>query len=154
MGDRLSAIGCQLSVAYLPTIWEPLLRQLKDLVVQLVPFEMHKRARVECEPRGGSAIPYGAAGTGSPLHGSVRQTVALPEDVDVSSNTRLVFPLSTLRISFSEAGLMPAVNIWRRLRREIFNSCRPEFRYMRGPDPRWREKHAQSSSVLPISRHR
>jgi hypothetical protein len=41
--DTLSAIDRQLSVAYLPTVREPLPRQLKDLVVQLVAFEMRKR---------------------------------------------------------------------------------------------------------------
>jgi hypothetical protein len=49
---------------------------------------------------------------------------------------------------------MPLVNIWRRLRREIFDSYRPELHYMRGPGPRWREKHAHITSVLPISRQR
>ena len=41
--DTLSAIGRQLSVAYLPAVREPLPRKLKDLVVQLVAFEMRKR---------------------------------------------------------------------------------------------------------------
>jgi hypothetical protein len=41
--DTLRAIGRQLSVAYLPTVREPLPRALKDLVVQLVAFEMRKR---------------------------------------------------------------------------------------------------------------
>jgi hypothetical protein len=43
MDDTLSAIGRQLSIAYLPTVREPLPRELKDLVVQLVAFEMRKR---------------------------------------------------------------------------------------------------------------
>ena len=41
--DTLNAIGRQLSVAYLPTVREPLPRELKDLVAQLVAFEMRKR---------------------------------------------------------------------------------------------------------------
>jgi hypothetical protein len=41
--DTLSAIGRQLSVAYLPTVQEPLPSELKDLVAQLVAFEMRKR---------------------------------------------------------------------------------------------------------------
>jgi hypothetical protein len=41
--DTLSAIGRQLSVAYLPTVREPLPTELKDLVAQLVAFEMRKR---------------------------------------------------------------------------------------------------------------
>jgi hypothetical protein len=41
--DALSAIGRQLSFAYMPTVQEPLPRELKDLVLQLVAFEMRKR---------------------------------------------------------------------------------------------------------------
>ncbi len=43
MDDTLAAIGRELSVAYLPTVREPLPRELEDLVVQLVAFEMRKR---------------------------------------------------------------------------------------------------------------
>ena len=43
MDDTLSAIGRQLSVAYLPTVQEPLPRELKDLVLQLVASELRKR---------------------------------------------------------------------------------------------------------------
>jgi len=43
MDDTLSTIGRQLSVAYLPAVREPPPRELKDLVVQLVAFEMRKR---------------------------------------------------------------------------------------------------------------
>jgi hypothetical protein len=39
----LAAIGRQLSVAYLPTVGEPLPRELEHLVVQLVAFEMRDR---------------------------------------------------------------------------------------------------------------
>jgi hypothetical protein len=39
----LAAIGRQLSVTYLPTVREPLPRELEDLVVQLVAFETRKR---------------------------------------------------------------------------------------------------------------
>ena len=41
--DTLSAIGRQLSVAYIPTVRDPLPRELEDLVLQLVAFEMRKR---------------------------------------------------------------------------------------------------------------
>ena len=41
--DTLTAIGRQLSVAYLPTVREPLPSELEDLVVQLVAFEMRRR---------------------------------------------------------------------------------------------------------------
>ena len=41
--DTLTAIGRQLSITYLPTVPEPLPRELNDLVAQLVAFEMRKR---------------------------------------------------------------------------------------------------------------
>jgi hypothetical protein len=41
--DTPSAIGRQLSAAYSSTVREPLPRELKDLVLQLVASEMHKR---------------------------------------------------------------------------------------------------------------
>jgi hypothetical protein len=41
--DTLTAIGRQLSVAYSPIVGEPLPSELKDLVAQLVPFEMRRR---------------------------------------------------------------------------------------------------------------
>ena len=41
--DALVAIGRELSVGYLPTVREPLPRELKDLVAQLVAFEMRRR---------------------------------------------------------------------------------------------------------------
>jgi hypothetical protein len=43
MDDTLTAIGRQLSVGYLPTVQEPLPREVKDLLAQLVAFEMRKR---------------------------------------------------------------------------------------------------------------
>ena len=41
--DALVAIGRELSVGYLPTVREPLPRELKHLVAQLVAFEMRRR---------------------------------------------------------------------------------------------------------------
>jgi hypothetical protein len=41
--DTPSAIGRELSAAYSPTVREPLPRELKDLVLQLVASEMRKR---------------------------------------------------------------------------------------------------------------
>jgi hypothetical protein len=44
MDDTLTAIGRQLSITYLPTVREPLPRELNDLVAQLVALKMRKRA--------------------------------------------------------------------------------------------------------------
>ena len=43
MDDTLTAIGRQLSTAYLPIVQEPLPRELKDLLAQLVASEMRKQ---------------------------------------------------------------------------------------------------------------
>jgi hypothetical protein len=44
------------------------------------------------------------------------------------------------------------VEIWRRLSTAIFDPYRPELHYMRGPGPKWREKHAYAGSIdLPSS---
>ena len=88
----------------------------------------------------------------APMDGAL---TALSKDADVSRGTGSVFPPPNLGIVFSEGGLVPLVTIWRRLRQQgIFDSYRPELHYMRGPGPKWREKHAHVTSVLPVSRHR
>ena len=35
---------------------------------------------------------------------------------------------------------------WRKLRRDVFSSYHPELHYMRGPGPKWREKHAPAKA--------
>ena len=62
---------------------------------------------------------------------------------------RSVFSPSSLR-----DGLVPLVNILRRLRQRIFESYHPELHYMRGPGPKWHEKHAHAASVLSVPRYR
>ncbi len=36
---------------------------------------------------------------------------------------------------------------WRSLRTAIFDTYRPERHYMRGPGPKWREKHTTTSAA-------
>jgi len=36
----------------------------------------------------------------------------------------------------------------RQFDRNLFESYRPELHYMRGPGPKWREKHGQSPATL------
>jgi hypothetical protein len=67
----------------------------------------------------------------------------------VSHITRSVFPASSLRVALSAAGL----DIWRGLRQGMFDSYRPELHYMRGPGPKWREKHAHAAPVFAVSHH-
>ena len=76
MDDTLTAIGRQLSVAYLPTVLEPLPRELNDLVAQLVAFEMRKR-ELKARPFRDRAVRYGTARAVSQLHRSVNRTIAL-----------------------------------------------------------------------------
>jgi hypothetical protein len=42
--------------------------------------------------------------------------------------------------------LVAAVEIWRRVKGELFNRYRPELHYMRGPGPKFREKGGQDHS--------
>jgi hypothetical protein len=37
---------------------------------------------------------------------------------------------------------MELLQIWQSLSKSLFDSYRPELHYMRGPGPKWREKHA------------
>ena len=39
-------------------------------------------------------------------------------------------------------GINPERWRWRRLTVSLFDPYRPELHYMRGPGPKWREKHA------------
>ena len=68
--------------------------------------------------------------------------------------TRSVCPPSNPRTAVSANGLARWVRIWRGLGKWIFDSYRPELHYMRGPGPRWREKHAHVTSVWSLSRQR
>jgi hypothetical protein len=42
-------------------------------------------------------------------------------------------------------GLGANARRWRWLRTALFSSYRPERHYMRGPGPKWREKHAHGA---------
>src|SRR5262245_35593984 len=37
------------------------------------------------------------------------------------------------------------LKLWRELWKELLSSYRPELHYMRGPGPRWRERHSDAS---------
>jgi hypothetical protein len=45
------------------------------------------------------------------------------------------------------AGSATAGETWRLLKLWLFDRYRPELHYMRGPGPKWREKHARAQSV-------
>jgi len=46
----------------------------------------------------------------------------------------------TTSMQLSPAGVL--VEAFRRLKKDFFRSYRPELHYMRGPGPRWHQKHA------------
>jgi hypothetical protein len=63
----------------------------------------------------------------------------------VSRATISVFLLKpAAEIVFPAAGLVAVLEICRKLKKGIFDPYRPELHYMRGPGPKWREKHARS----------
>ncbi len=43
--------------------------------------------------------------------------------------------------------LVDLANVWRTLVASHMHSYRPEKHYMRGPGPKWREKHARNANV-------
>ena len=51
---------------------------------------------------------------------------------------------STAVIDLSSAGRVAVIQIWRALSEWVFDPYRPELHYMRGPGPKWREKHAHA----------
>jgi hypothetical protein len=44
--------------------------------------------------------------------------------------------------------IFPAIgNAWRELRKDFLDTYRPELHYMRGPGPKWREKHGAAQAT-------
>jgi hypothetical protein len=66
--------------------------------------------------------------------------------VIVSRSTVSVFPPTILVADALLSTLRPAMLIetWLRLKKRIFDPYHPERHYMRGPGPKWREKHGQA----------
>jgi hypothetical protein len=60
----------------------------------------------------------------------------------------------TADADFLVAGRAAVVEMWRALSRWAFDPYRPELHYMRGPGPKWREKHAHAGLKQSISVHR
>jgi hypothetical protein len=54
------------------------------------------------------------------------------------------------RLLFATPALGRVVGVtarrWRRLAAPLFDPYRPELHYMRGPGPKWREKHARDAN--------
>jgi hypothetical protein len=44
--------------------------------------------------------------------------------------------------------ILPAIaKAWQELSKELFDPYRPELHYMRGPGPKWREKHGAPQTI-------
>ena len=43
------------------------------------------------------------------------------------------------------------VDLWHTVTSDLFNTYHPERHYMRGPGPKWREKHAQTSRTGDVN---
>jgi hypothetical protein len=71
----------------------------------------------------------------------------------VSSSVVSVFRPSKLTpdIDVSAAGLAGLIEIGLRVKKWFSDPYRPELHYMRGPGPKWREKHAHAGSVRSTS---
>jgi hypothetical protein len=50
--------------------------------------------------------------------------------------------------TFVPASVRPCVSAWRASLADWANSYRPERHYMRGPGPKWREKHLKAAIPL------
>jgi hypothetical protein len=46
-------------------------------------------------------------------------------------------------------GINPGRWRWRRLTGSLFDPYRPELHYMRGPGPKWRQKHGHAAGTFP-----
>src|SRR5712671_5399309 len=69
---------------------------------------------------------------------------------------RLEQSIPVLQSAVAKPGPQPqstrvSIGSWCRLKKWIFDPYRPELHYMRGPGPKWREKHAHGGSSRPMS---
>ena len=49
------------------------------------------------------------------------------------------------RVLFATTAPGRSLDVWRWFRITLFDSYRPELHYMRGPGPKWREKHGRGA---------
>jgi hypothetical protein len=58
--------------------------------------------------------------------------------------------VAALNTSSWPSSIFLVAKLWRDLFRDLLSSYRPELHYMRGPGPRWRERHGASARERPI----
>jgi hypothetical protein len=82
-------------------------------------------------------------GSGQPLASAAhRTTTGSPASRHRRTSAMALTVERILRIRKALASL------WRPIARELFDPYRPELHYMRGPGPKWREKHAGETPVV------
>jgi hypothetical protein len=57
---------------------------------------------------------------------------------------------TALNTSGWHSSISLVAKLWRDLFRDLLSSYRPELHYMRGPGPRWRERHGASTRERSI----
>jgi len=55
--------------------------------------------------------------------------------------TRNVHPISLAALALRASGGSLVAGLWRRWVKDVVKPYRPELHYMRGPGPKWHEKH-------------
>ena len=71
--------------------------------------------------------------------------------ISVASN-RLVPLVGRVRPAERAPIFRAIAEVWRDLRKGLLNTYRPELHYMRGPGPKWREKHG-APDAIPSDAH-
>jgi len=52
-------------------------------------------------------------------------------------------PVAAVNVADSPATFPKIARLWRELHNRAFDHYRPELHYMRGPGPKWRERHSR-----------
>jgi hypothetical protein len=65
------------------------------------------------------------------------------------TTSRLAIRLATRQVMSRH--LYSLADLGRTLMRDLFDPYRPELHYMRGPGPKWREKHARAADRYPAA---
>jgi hypothetical protein len=137
MQSSLTSIGRQLHADYLPTLAKPLPSELKGLIVRL---ERSIKVLQSAVAKPGPQSQSTRVSIGQQIIIGSRDTVAVFRPSNFAAD-----------VAFSAIGLGALVERWCRLKKWIFDPYRPELHYMRGPGPKWREKHSDGGSRRPMS---
>jgi hypothetical protein len=99
------------------------------------------------ETIGSSAVVVSTAGDARsvPAFGrGTRRSTVQPDEVIRTRRVALQRNKPTTNAPFPAIGVAAVVEVWLELKKAICDPYRPELHYMRGPGPRWREKHSRA----------